>query len=86
MEAEILFLEPADLGPGITELRKLGFAVELLPWVDEHEGTRLSDAIWIKAQIESELDEDRFFNWVHGIVDPLGADLLEAGLAHPQPA
>jgi hypothetical protein len=87
MFAEILFLEAPDLGPGIIVLRELGFSVELLPYEDVHEGTRLSSAIWIVARIESELDEDGFFDWVRLIADEQlhNADLLEAGLADPQP-
>ena len=34
MEAEILFLDPDDVGPGVAELVARDFKVEILDWVD----------------------------------------------------
>lgn len=82
MEAEILFLDPDDMGPGSVALVDRGFEVEfLVDRIDDY-----SAAVWINARVASELDEDRFFDWVQSIVEPLHGDVLEAGLCHPQQA
>lgn len=52
MEAEILFLNPNDVGPGSIALIEHGFEVETLDWVDDYGPT-----VWIRAKITSELDE-----------------------------
>jgi hypothetical protein len=84
MLAEILFLERRDLRPGITALESLGFKVETLDWVDPFS----DETVWIIARIESELDRQVFFHWVHDIVEQRlqGADLVKAGPADPQQA
>ena len=81
MEAEVLFLDPNDVGPGSAALVEHGFNVEVLDWVDPYGPT-----VWIKAQVTSELDEHRFFDWVASIVEPLHGDVVEAGLTDPQQA
>jgi hypothetical protein len=78
MEAEILFLNPNFVNPGVAALIELDFEVEVLDWIDPHGPT-----VWIKAYITSELDEYKFLDWMLSIVGPLGGDVVEAGLADP---
>jgi hypothetical protein len=86
MQAELLCLDANDMAPTIRALKKLGFKIEVLDWVDEYEGELLSPALWLLARIESELDPHAFFRWVHDIVMELDstADLVEAGLSDSQ--
>jgi hypothetical protein len=81
MSAEILFLDPADVKPAITELEKHGFGIKVLDWVDPYGPT-----VWIMATVETELDTHRFLNWMSDIVEPLRGDVVKAGLFHPQQA
>jgi hypothetical protein len=78
MEAEVLFLNPDDVNPGVAALVERDFEVEVLDWVDDYGPT-----IWIKAKVTSELAENRFFDWVSSIVEPLHGDVVEAGLSNP---
>jgi hypothetical protein len=80
MEARILFYYPENLGPGVIALIKHGCKIEVLDWVDEEGGT---DAIWIMARTTSEPGGCQFFDWVKGIVGPLGGDVIEAGASVP---
>jgi hypothetical protein len=81
MEVEVLFLDPNAVGPSSAVLSEHGFDVEVLDWTDPHGPT-----VWLKGRIMSELDEDRFFDWVMSIVEPLHGDVVEAGLSNPQQA
>jgi hypothetical protein len=75
MQAEILFLNPNDLNPATAELVKLGFDVEFLDdWIDDE-----GPAVWIVAWTLTELDQSSFFDWVKGIVELVGGDVVEAG-------
>ena len=56
--AEIIFLEPRDVNPANGELTELGFDCEVLHWDDP-----LSEATWILARADSELDISEFFGW-----------------------
>jgi hypothetical protein len=77
MIAEVIFLNPNDLNRGSAELIERDFEVEFLEdWIDEYSG-----AVWIKAWTLSELDDFSFFDWVTTIVEPVGGDVVEAGLA-----
>jgi hypothetical protein len=77
--AEILFLNPNDLDAARPKLAELGFEVEVLTgWVDPHGPTK-----WILARALSELEPSDWFNWVSGVVEPLGGDVVEAGFEHP---
>lgn len=82
MEAEVLFLDPADEGPCVAKLTELGFIVERLDWTDPHGPT-----VWVMARIDVEFDDMfadvRFFDWVTSIVEPLGGDVVKAGFACP---
>ena len=81
MQADILFLDPDDLNPGIAKLVEHGFDVETLDdWIDEY-----SPTIFIRARITTEIDEGHFLDWVQSIVEPLGGDTTEAGFADPPP-
>ena len=75
MEAEILFLDPNDVGPGTAALIEHGFEVEPLDWIDDFAPTS-----WIIAMNDTELDQNDFFDWVRTIVGPHGGDVMEAGL------
>lgn len=85
MEAEILFDDQNAADAGSAVLATHGFTIERLPWVDVYEGVVLTPTVWIKARIDSELDDSDFFNWVTGIIEPLQGWLYEAGLADPLP-
>jgi len=74
MVAELIFLEPDDVRPAVAELTELGFDCEVLHWTEPY-----SDAMWILARANTELDVDDFANWVESIVDGLGGDPLDAG-------
>ena len=74
MQAEILFLDPDDVTPAIAVFVEDGF--EILEIVDPYGPT-----VRVKAQITTELDAIRFFDWVWAIVDPFDADVSEAGPA-----
>jgi hypothetical protein len=81
MQADVLFLDPHDLNPGIAVLVEHGFDVENLDdWIDE-----CGPTVFIRARITTEIDEDHFFDWMQSIVEPLGGDTIEAGLADPLP-
>jgi hypothetical protein len=41
---------------------------------------------FFRIRITTELDENRFYDLVQSIVDPLGGDTIEAGLADRRPA
>ena len=81
MQTEILFLDPDDVGPCSATLVEHGFSIERLDWTDPYGPT-----VWIMATIDSDLSQDRFFDWIAGIVEPLHGDVVEAGLSHPQQA
>jgi hypothetical protein len=81
MQADILFLDPTDLSPATAALVERGFDVENLDyWIDEAGPT-----VFIRARINTEIDEDHFHDWVQSVVEPLGGDTIEAGLADPLP-
>jgi hypothetical protein len=75
MMAEILFSDPLNVKPATAELNALGFKVEVLDLIDPYGPT-----VWIEVMQESGLDEDQFFDWVARFMEPLGGDVLEAGL------
>ena len=75
LTAEIIFLEPDDVRPAVIELGELGFECEVLHWTEP-----CSEATWILARIDTELDANDFGRWVQSLVDGLGGDLVEAGL------
>jgi hypothetical protein len=82
MQADVLFLDPADLNPGIAALVELGFEVENLDdWIDEAGPT-----VFLRVRITTEVDEHHFLDWLQSIVEPVGGDVVEAGLADPQQA
>jgi hypothetical protein len=77
MQADVLYLNPADAKPGVAVLVKQGFDVEpLVDWIDEAGPT-----VFYRIKINSELDEDHFHDWVQSLVDPFDGDCIEAGLA-----
>lgn len=79
MQVDALFGDPEDVNPGIAALAERGFEVKILDWVDEYGPT-----VFIRAWINTELDESDFFDWVWGIVDQFrSGDVMEAGLADP---
>ena len=79
MVAEVIFLNPNDLNRGTAELIEHDFDVEYLDdYIDDY-----SPAVWVNARTLSELDDFSFLDWVQTIVEPLGGDVVEAGLAAP---
>jgi hypothetical protein len=83
MYAELLFDNPEARDRAIVELNKLGLVVELLDWVDEHEGVVLSPTVWIKVRGLSELNQDEFFDEMAHLADRFNGDVYEAGLQNP---
>jgi hypothetical protein len=78
MSAEILFLNPNDVSSGCAELIERDFAVEALDgddWIDE-----CGPTVFVRARIITDIGEDHFLDWVQAIVEPLGGDVMEAGL------
>jgi hypothetical protein len=78
MQAEVFFLDRADLGPGSAALVKQGFDIEVLDKEDDYE-----PAVFAKVTVWSELDEVDFLHWVAELIEPAGGDVVEAGLADP---
>jgi hypothetical protein len=77
MLAQVMFLNPNDLNRGSAELIEHDFDVEYLDdWIDDY-----GPAVWVNARALSELDGASFLHWVQTIVEPVGGDVLEAGLA-----
>jgi hypothetical protein len=84
MQADVLFLNPADVAEGSASLLESGFdTVEPLHDCIDPCGP----AAFIRIWITTELDEDSFFDWTRKLVENLNlnADLIEAGLADPHP-
>jgi hypothetical protein len=76
MTAEILFRNPDDRDAAIPTLVGHGLKITRLDdWVDE-----CGPTVWILASSVSELDQNAFFDWINGVVDPLGGDVVVAGL------
>jgi hypothetical protein len=74
MTAEVV-VHPDDINRVIDALHDRGFDVEVLDWIDDH-----TPAMWLMAEMETELDADGFFDLVHTIVTPLRGCIIEAGL------
>jgi hypothetical protein len=86
MQAELIFGHPSGRDLAVAELTELGFNVEILDWVDEHEGVVLSPTVWIKIRGASELSESKFFNEMADLAGWFSGNVIEAGLANPQQA
>jgi hypothetical protein len=72
MRAEIMFSNLEDMHLAANALTKLGFEVKVIGW---RNGT-----ICIVALISVEYDDqNRFFDWVEGLVEPMHGEVLEAG-------
>jgi hypothetical protein len=81
MQGDILFLDPDDLNSGIEVLVEHGFDIEYLDdWIDE-----CGPTVFVRVRITTEVDEGHFLGWLQSIVEPLGGDTIEAGLADPLP-
>ena len=80
MYAEILWLDPNDVEPGVAALVAQGFNVERLDWVDPYGPT-----VWVMAWITSNRvpDTDRFLDWTMNIVEPFNGDVVQAGFGVP---
>lgn len=81
MAAEILFLNPSDVSPAAAALVELGFEIEHLDWVNSYGPTK-----WFVAQINTELDENDFIDWMRNLVGPFHGDVVMAGLSSPMEA
>jgi hypothetical protein len=72
MEAEIV-TDTDKVDPIMERLLELGFELEIIDWPEDLGTT-------IVATTLTELEEVAFFHYVGEIVDPLDADLMEAGI------
>jgi hypothetical protein len=79
MVAEIIFVQGYDARPGVAELTAHGFDCEVLPWIDGDGVGVYSDAVWLLARLDTELDINDFCEEVQSIVEPIGGDLVDAG-------
>ena len=78
MDAEVLFFDPADVGPATAELTALGFRIKIhKDMIDDGEPT-----VFARVAAMTELDPSSFFHWVQKIIEPFGGDTQEAGHAH----
>ena len=79
MEAEILFLDPADVSHACEALTKRGFEVKVLDGRVDPCGP----TVWINAKIavDTKYGEDDFFDEMLEVVKLLRSDLVEAGRA-----
>jgi hypothetical protein len=77
MDAEVLFFDPADVGPATAELAALGFKVKIhVGMIDEGGPT-----VFTRITGFTELDQSAFFHWMQTIVERHGGDVSEAGYA-----
>jgi hypothetical protein len=77
MDAEI-FLAPHDLPPLLAELARLGFTIADWDWVDCGDNPT---TVMVRAAIMTELDTDRFYDWICPIVKRLHGHVDSAGAA-----
>jgi hypothetical protein len=79
MTAELIIDDPNDLNEATARFIEEGFDVEFLDdWIDDE-----GKAVWILADIVTELDQYEIFAWVGHIIAPFG-DVIEAGLYSPE--
>ena len=78
MDAEVLFRDPAKVGPATAELAALGFKVK----IHKHMIDPASRAVFTRITGFTELDGRSFFHWMQGVVERFGGDTSEAGFAH----
>ena len=81
MQGDILFLDPDDLNSGIEVLVEHGFEIEYLTTGSMNAAQRSLSV----SGSPPEVDEGHFLGWLQSIVEPLGGDTIEAGLADPLP-
>jgi hypothetical protein len=74
MTAEILFLDPNDLDAAMPVFAGHGFKITRLDWADPYGPT-----VWVLASLQTELDQNGFFDWINDIVKPLDGDVVTAG-------
>lgn len=86
MQAELLFDHPNDRDLAVAELAKLGFEVENLDWVDEHEGVVLSETVWVRVRGTYEGNDNEFFDEMAHLAEQFSGDVVEAGFADPPQA
>ena len=72
MEAELV-TDTDKVDPIVERLLELGFELEVIDWPGVLGTT-------IVATTLTDLEELAFFHYVGAIVEPLGADLMEAGI------
>jgi hypothetical protein len=79
MQADFCFCDPDDVNLGTAVLVEHGFDVEILDdSIDE-----CGPTIFVRGWITTTIAENDFLDWAQSIVDPLGGDTIEAGLADP---
>jgi len=73
-EAEILFLDPIDVPRATEALAALGCEYKVDPDAIDDYGL---PTVWGRVTGATELDELALGDWLSGIVDPLGGDVVE---------
>ncbi len=76
MRAEIMFLDPNDVNRGIAKLIECDFDVTVQEVFDDY-----TPSVFLMAWTLSELDASDFFDWTQNVLELLGGEVLEAGLA-----
>jgi len=84
MEAELLFDHPAARDLAVTELKRLGYDVELLDYIDEFEGVVLTPTVWIQVKGAYEGNDNEFFDEMAHFAERFNGDVVEAGYADDQ--
>ena len=83
MEAELIFDHPAGRDLAVAVLKKQGYEVEILDWVDEYEGAILTPTVWIKVRGSYEGSDHEFFDEMGDLARRFSGDVVEAGFADP---
>jgi hypothetical protein len=75
MMAELLFQNILDAHVAVRALTKRGFTFRVPDWTDPED----TEAVLALALIDNELSQEAFSEWMAGIVESLGGDVIEAG-------
>jgi hypothetical protein len=79
--AEIMFMAPGDVNPGVAALIERDFHIELREdWIDPY-----GPAVFLRARATLDMSDGEFFHWVGTIVEPLGGYCDEAGYDYDDP-
>jgi hypothetical protein len=84
MLAELLFDHPGARDLAVVELKRLGFQIKLLDYVDEYEGVVLTPTVWIQVRGTYEGSDNEFFAEMMHLAEKFSGDVCEAGYADDQ--